>query len=59
MLSQLNLDSNILLNNSSLNKSGFGQLYLIAYFFKKMIFAQIQYNTYNAKFLVIIKIFKT
>ena len=56
MLSQLNLDSIAIQNNS--NKSDFGQWYLIAYFFRKMIFAETKYKTYNAELLAIIEAFK-
>ena len=38
VLSELNLDFDVLLNNS--NKSDFGQWHLIAYFLKKMIFTK-------------------
>ena len=56
MLSQLNLDSDAPLNN--LNKSDFSQSHPIAYFFRKMIPAETQYETHNAELLAIIKAFK-
>ena len=57
ILSQLNLNSNVLSNN--LNKSDFDKCYLVTYFFGKMIFAETQYKTYNAEFFTIIEAFKT
>ena len=59
VLSQLNLDSNALPNNSNLNRSDFSQWYPVAYFSKKMIPAKTQYKTHNAELLAIVKAFKT
>ena len=57
VFSQLNLDSDAPPNDS--NKSNFGQWYPIAYFSRKMISAETQYKTYNAKLLAIVKAFIT
>ena len=54
ILNHINLDSNI-----SPNKSGCSQQHQIAYFSKKIISAEIQYKTHNAKLQAIIKTFKT
>ena len=35
------------------------QWYLVAFFFQKMILAEIKYKTHDAKFLAIVKVFKT
>ena len=58
VLNQLNLDSNVLLNNSNLNKSDFSQWHLVAYFFRKIISIETQYKTHDAKLLAIVKAFK-
>ena len=57
VLSQLNLDSDAPPNDS--NKSDFGQWHPIAYFFRKMISAEIWYKTHNTELLAIIEAFKT
>ena len=59
VLSQLNLDSNKPLNESNLNKSDFGQWHPVAYFSRKMISIETQYETHNAELLAIIEAFKT
>ena len=59
VLSQLNLDSNVLPNDSNLDKSDFGPWHLLVYFFKKMIPMQTQYKTHHAELQAIIGAFKT
>ena len=59
LLSQLNLDSSIPLNNSNLNKSDFGWWHLVAYFFRKMMPAESRYKTHDAELLAIVEAFKT
>ena len=56
---QLNLDSNTPLNDSNSNQSDFCQWYPIAYFFRKMIFAETGYKTYDTELLAIVEVFKT
>ena len=57
VLSQLNFNSDAPSNNS--NKSNFGQWHSVAYFFRKMIPAETQYETHDAELLAIIEAFKT
>ena len=57
VLNQLNLDSDAPLND--LNKSDFSQWYSVVYFFRKMIPAKTQYETYDAELLAIVEVFKT
>ena len=52
ILSKLNLDSNVSLNDS--NKSDFNQWHLVIYFSKKIILIGTWYKIYNAKLLVIV-----
>ena len=40
-------------------KTDLGQWHLVAFFSRKMVLAEIQYKTYNNKFLAIVKVFKT
>ena len=59
VLSQLNLDSNTSPNELISNKSDFSQWHPVAYVSRKMIPAETQYKTHNAKLFAIIKDFKT
>ena len=56
VLSQLNLNSDVLLNNS--NKSDFNQWHPVAYFSSKIISVETKYKTDNAELLAIVKVFK-
>ena len=57
VLSQFNLDFDAPPND--LNKSDFDQWHPVTYFSRKMIFAETQYKTHNAKLLAIVEAFKT
>ena len=59
ILSQLNLDSNAPPNDLNLDKSDFSQWHPVAYFSRKMIFAETQYKTHNTELLTIVEVFKT
>ena len=59
VLSQLNLDFDTPPNNLNLNKFDFDQWYPIAYFSRKMIPIETQYETHNVELLAIVEAFKT
>ena len=44
---------------SQLTSDNLGQWYLITFFFRKMIFFETWYETYNGKLLAIVEVFKT
>ena len=59
ILSQLTSDWVTLNSESNLTKYDFGQWYLVAYFFRKMILTETRYKTYDRELLAIVKAFKT
>ena len=44
---------------SQLTSNSSSQLYLVVFFFRKMIFAETRYKTYNRELLAIVEVFKT